>query len=644
VLDTAVFCGGARVALRPHEAALLLQLTGPDANITLHIDDISRPMVADVPEVLTDLLEIATYVYCADQLVSRGGAAMQGLGSQWRRRLRFVVPVRAPDLWNSVVESLVHLLSFLSEDEYRFEFVRAAEPVKLNTYLDFSKSVAAFQPDEVLLFSGGLDSLTGTVDVLESCKSRLLLVSHQSSSKMAAVQKRLADDLKTRFPGRVMRVPIRITKHRRKALEFTQRTRSFLFAALAVTLAQLAGKKRINLSENGITSFNLAIAGSVVGARATRSTHPKVLHGLSAFLAALLREEIEINSPFLWNTKAEVCRFLAHSNHRDLCAHSVSCSRVHEITRLKTHCGRCSQCIDRRFATLAAELGDVDPEEMYEVELLTGARKDGEDRTMAESFVRHALELHQLSGKGFVGRFMGQVSRAFSCIGGMSADDITKATFSLHQRHAKAVINVLESGFKTQGARLADQTLPQSCLLRIVAGTGLKCLDAPIRDPTVGYGEGTPDSRDFGTTSEIQLAVNPAMKEIVIRGIPPVTGHRAFRLLQQLVEGYESDRARGQAPENYGFIPAKTLRSRLSVEDDSLRRCVLRFRRRVATLFERHCGLPLASDAVIQSKAWRGYRINPAVRVLAYDQIARAGRHETSVGTSRVTKGASQSR
>ena len=54
------------------------------------------------------------------------------------------------------------------------------------------------------------------------------------------------------------------------------------------------------------------------------------------------------------------------------------------MTRLKTHCGRCSQCLDRRFGTLAAGMADVDPEEMYDTDLLTGARVEDVDRTMAE--------------------------------------------------------------------------------------------------------------------------------------------------------------------------------------------------------------------------------------------------------------------
>ena len=62
-------------------------------------------------------------------------------------------------------------------------------------------------------------------------------------------------------------------------IEKTQRTRSFLFASLAFVLARMFGKERFTFFENGVISFNLPIAGDVLGARATRTTHPRVIRG-----------------------------------------------------------------------------------------------------------------------------------------------------------------------------------------------------------------------------------------------------------------------------------------------------------------------------------------------------------------------------
>lgn len=46
-----------------------------------------------------DLLLIAGSVFTADSLVRRGGDTRSGLGIDWRRDLRFIIPVRDADFW-----------------------------------------------------------------------------------------------------------------------------------------------------------------------------------------------------------------------------------------------------------------------------------------------------------------------------------------------------------------------------------------------------------------------------------------------------------------------------------------------------------------------------------------------------------------
>ena len=87
-----VLCGGAKRT--GEDSTLRLALDGRAQNITLKLEDISKRLVQNVPDLLIDLVEIATYVYCADQATSRGGDAQVGMGSAWRRAFRFVIPVR----------------------------------------------------------------------------------------------------------------------------------------------------------------------------------------------------------------------------------------------------------------------------------------------------------------------------------------------------------------------------------------------------------------------------------------------------------------------------------------------------------------------------------------------------------------------
>ena len=87
-------CGGIQV--HPPEGDVVrkgMDVQG-ERTVNLRIPDISRVMVSYVPDLLLDLLEIAAYVYCGDQRATRGGDRLRNAGADWRREMRFVIPVR----------------------------------------------------------------------------------------------------------------------------------------------------------------------------------------------------------------------------------------------------------------------------------------------------------------------------------------------------------------------------------------------------------------------------------------------------------------------------------------------------------------------------------------------------------------------
>jgi hypothetical protein len=96
-----VLCGGATAQRDGDAARLQLNLHGPSANVRLEIEDISRRLLANISDVHADLLEVVTYIYAADGAIPRGGKTDPQLGARWRRKLRFVIPVRQPHLWSS---------------------------------------------------------------------------------------------------------------------------------------------------------------------------------------------------------------------------------------------------------------------------------------------------------------------------------------------------------------------------------------------------------------------------------------------------------------------------------------------------------------------------------------------------------------
>jgi 7-cyano-7-deazaguanine synthase in queuosine biosynthesis len=470
-----VLCGGAERA--GPESILRLALDGRSQNVMLKLEDISKRLVQNVPDRVIDLIEIASYVYCADQATSRGGDAQVGMGSGWRRGFRFVIPVRDPNHWSNpkVLEPLRDTVSFLSDDDYAFEFERAANPARMDNYLELeADDGAAFKADEVVLFSGGIDSLSGTVEQLAAGTKSVALVSHRSSPKIYGHQKQLVAALKQRFPKRLMHIPVLVTRQQPLPVrEHTQRSRSFLYAALACGIARLLGTTQIRFFENGVVSINLPISEQVVGARATRTTHPLVLKRFREFFSAAVSKPIEVENPFIWKTKADVTRSIVEHGCGPLIKDTVSCTRSHDITRLHTHCGCCSQCLDRRFAVLAADAAEHDPVEMYKVELLTGERRAPKDQTMAESYTRTALELRDLEELAFFGRFSGETARVCSGFPALKTDDVARHVLELHQRHGQAISDVLKAAIENHSAELLKRSLPSSSVLvmTVVPGT-----------------------------------------------------------------------------------------------------------------------------------------------------------------------------
>lgn len=325
-----------------------------------------------------------------------------------------------------MTEALVDVLSFLSDDDYGFVFSKLDHPPPVQLY--FENLVPDFAVDEVALFSGGLDSLAGSIQTALVDGRKVALISHTSAPKRKPQIAGLAADVATRATvGAVQHIPVWATKAEAIGREYTQRSRSFLYAALAATVASMLGHDRIRFYENGVTSLNLPIAPQVVGGRGTRTTHPQAIRGFARLFTALLARPFTEENPFIWKTKTDVARLIKDHDCGSLVARSVSCSKTVEATRLHTHCGRCSQCIDRRFATLAAGLSDKeDPVEMYKVDLLTGERTFGENRAMAESFLQRAAPkqpAEQMAGRALwsssAAKFSKTITTWFFPVGGV---------------------------------------------------------------------------------------------------------------------------------------------------------------------------------------------------------------------------------
>ena len=99
-----ILCGAAKPSTRKREwiraNIVKLDVHPRNGNINLRIADISEPMTTNLPDEVVDLLEIASYVYCADQAAGRGGKKEFEYGCKWRRHFRLELPVRRPKVWS----------------------------------------------------------------------------------------------------------------------------------------------------------------------------------------------------------------------------------------------------------------------------------------------------------------------------------------------------------------------------------------------------------------------------------------------------------------------------------------------------------------------------------------------------------------
>jgi hypothetical protein len=150
-----------------------------------------------------------------------------------------------------------------------------------------------------VLFSGGLDSFAGSLEAVLGRDERVVLVSHHASNVLASKQNGLVEGLRERARrGRVFHVGVVVNKGGEEAADFTQRTRSFLFATLGFVVARLFRKAEVAFFENGVVSLNLPLAAHVVGARATRTTHPRVLRDFGRLFAAAAERGVRVANPY----------------------------------------------------------------------------------------------------------------------------------------------------------------------------------------------------------------------------------------------------------------------------------------------------------------------------------------------------------
>jgi 7-cyano-7-deazaguanine synthase in queuosine biosynthesis len=440
-------------------------LREPTRTLALWAKNLSAVVLAQIDGRARDLVHLAAYVYAADQELSRGGPA-DVHGKRWRRDITLCVPVMDPDFWNdpAIVEALTAVLYYATEDTWHFLFSQDTAGSR-QLPLGLSTTQLVQQPDAVLLFSGGADSLCATVDAVAARGQHPVLVSHCPAPNFDAQQQQLAGDLRRRFE-RWAFPHLGFSVHRMgsDAPETTQRTRAFLFASLGSAVADQLKLSRVLLADNGIVSLGLPINGSLIGAYTSRSTHPKFLTLFNQFVARVLTTPLEVSNPLWDRTRAETLKILRTHECPELLGATLSCGHRRNRPKHKPQCGYCSQCVDRRFGAIAAELEDYDPAERYEIDIFPDALQEGEPRTVAASYLQFAYDLDLTPEDQVFAKHM----ELYECLPeGPAAIDTARALVDLLKRHAVSTLEVAANMVARWSLPLVRKQLPGTSLLRL---------------------------------------------------------------------------------------------------------------------------------------------------------------------------------
>lgn len=354
------------------EVTTILNLLTPrnelNHDISYAIEDLTQKGL--VPsEIGIDVLILAAHVYAADTRISRSSESQDS----WTREMRLIIPVSNPERWRSVADLLKQILNFLTGDIWDFEF--RARPHGFTQLSPARSRLQIHAPfDQLSLFSGGLDSLIGAIDLLESGATPLL-ISHAGDGPASSAQHACLEQLREQYKRvhfdqfrATMKFPENLVQRTGKS-ESTTRGRSFLFFSLGVLAGTGLGRSFTLIApENGLIAINVPLDPLRLGALSTRTMHPFLIERWNELLGRL-NIPGHIENPY-WNcTKGEMVMNCANQSLlRQLIPLSMSCSSPSKGRWLKQgiqNCGYCLPCLIRRAALEKAYGQGGDPTNYY---------------------------------------------------------------------------------------------------------------------------------------------------------------------------------------------------------------------------------------------------------------------------------------
>ncbi len=251
--------------------------------------------------------------------------------------------------------------------------------------------------------------------------------------------------------------------------EETQRTRAFLYCCIAFAIAEAYGVDSAYVYENGVTSINLYRREDQLNARASRTTHPRTLKLLQDLFSLVIGRSFKLHLPFLDLTKRDVIERLKTTSFSSLISSTVSCTRAFR-TEKATHCGECFQCIDRRIASFAAGVNEIDHTGLYETDIISSRIDSNETMTALIDYIRLARDCARKGSGWFERQFASELA---DVVVAMPEDTDEAGVVERVQKLMKRHGDNVEAGIRRMRDLHDDpyslQPLPSRCLLTVIA-------------------------------------------------------------------------------------------------------------------------------------------------------------------------------
>lgn len=330
----------------------------------------------DTTSVQFDFFFISALVYGIDNLLERYQYSIDG----WARDIEVSLPVNNLTMWSNNSSDIESILSFLTGDYWSIHFEQIPKVTLFKRRSNRRKSkIPIFNHSNysfVSLFSGGLDSLVGTIDGLNSLQNsqKGLLISHFDSSSPGAnsdqlkINKYLSSkkDFFNKYDW--IQTIVTLSNHDNHGLalekESSYRSRSLLFISMAIYCAEkISSCNKLTIPENGTISLNYPLTPSRTSTLSTRTTHPYYLTLLQSLITQLGLKTVLYN-PYSNTTKGELVeQCISPQILKETYRLSVSCGKrgrkMHWDTKSGTqHCGICMPCLYRRAALHKLNLDD----------------------------------------------------------------------------------------------------------------------------------------------------------------------------------------------------------------------------------------------------------------------------------------------